>query len=96
MGEPNNGEKRDAFEAGKRQAHIESLQRSLDELRKSLEDHRAEERDTWEKFEKKLEGLDRTINDLTLWRAKVMSMAGVIAFVVTSVWHFVLMSLKGR
>lgn len=87
MTDPVSGEKQ-AYESGRRAAQIEAFQRSLDEIKRALDDHRKEEKETWERFEQSLE-------DLKLWRAKMMGIAGIVAFVVTSAWHFFLMALKG-
>lgn len=80
--------RKDDYERGQRAEQIAALQRSVAEIIRELKDHRKEEQATWERFERSLE-------DLKLWRAKMMGIAGVIAFLVTTVWHVVLMALKG-
>lgn len=80
--------RKDDYEAGQRAAQIVALRESMERVEKALADHRKEESDTWERFEQSLE-------DLKLWRAKMMGIAGVVAFAVTTLWHMILMSLKG-
>ena len=88
MVDSENGQSKAAYESGKRAAQIENLQKSLDEIKQALADHRKEEADTWERFERSLE-------DLKLWRAKMMGVAGIVAFIVTSAWHLFFNALKG-
>lgn len=77
-----------AFESGRRAAQIEAFQRSLDEIKQALADHRKEEADTWKRFEQSLE-------ELKLWRAKMMGVAGVVAAIVSVAWNFIAAALKG-
>lgn len=79
--------RKDDYERGQRAEQIASLQRAVAEIIKELKEHRQEERATWERFERSLEELQH-------WRSKIMGVAGAIAFLISTAWHFILMALK--
>jgi erythromycin esterase-like protein len=79
--------RKDDYERGQRAEQIAALQRAVAEIIKELKEHRKEEQATWVRFERSLE-------DLKLWRAKMMGIAGIIAFIITTVWHLLLMARK--
>lgn len=97
--------RKDDYEAGKRATQIQFLIDGMGDIKEALSEHRGEEKETWKGFQErqaamekvmheKLEAMEEAINELKLWRAKMMGVAGVIAFFVTSATHILYTFIK--
>lgn len=71
----------DEYNAGYVAATVKALQEGQVRIEKALDDHRKEERATWDGFEQKIQALQN-------WKAWAIGFAGGISLIVSFVWHF--------
>jgi len=72
-------------------AHLREL---LDRVEKGLGDHRTEEREVWERFEKALKELDEKLDSIDRWRSKVIGYASAVSLFIGGLIHLVWEKLK--
>ena len=68
---------------GQTDAEIRALGEAIERVETSLNEHRKEEKETWEKFSQQLQGV-------VLWRARVVGYAAGASAVVSLVWNVAL------